>query len=132
MKRIITTVSLLLALAAPTVAMSSAAAVDIFGSCGAGSASGTPGICTDIHAGEGSTTNPIVGIIASVITILSFVIGIAAVIGIIINAIRMMVANGDSNAVASARSGVLYSLIGVAVAILAQMIVRIALGVIGN
>ncbi len=69
------------------------------------------------------TANPAIAIIKTIIDIISIVAGAAAVIGLIISGLRIVLANGDSNAVASARSGIIYSLIGIIVIVFAQLIV---------
>lgn len=126
MKRIFVSFSIILTLLTPALAFSSsAAAVDIFSHCGNGSANGNPDVCgdADSQGGNNGKNNPVVGIIKSAIQVLSYIIGVGAIIGIVVSGIRLMTAGGDSNAVASARSGLIYSLIGVAVAVLAQTVV---------
>lgn len=59
-----------------------------------------------------------------IINILTIIVGIAAVISIIINGLRFITANGDANSITSARNGVIYSLIGLVIVALAQVIVR--------
>lgn len=108
-------------LAAPVALTASASAVDIFPPCN-GKAADTV-VCKDVDAQSKSTQNPIVKIIKAGITVISYVVGVAAIIGILASAIRFITANGDSSSVASARSGLAYSLIGVAVVALAQTIV---------
>lgn len=103
------------------------AAVNVFNRCGAGSQDGTPTVCTDGNKGEVSKTNPIIDIVKIIIKVLSYVIGVAAVIGIIVSGLRFITANGDSNAVNTARSGLIYSLIGIAVVVFAQVIVAFVL-----
>ena len=129
MKRFLITFTLLLTMLTPSLLISGqAAAVNIFGSCGSGSAAGPPGVCVDAQTGQTTTVNPVVSLIATIIKILAFVIGVAAIIGVVLSGIRMMTANGDSNSVATARSALLYSLVGVAVAVLAQVIVDFVIG----
>jgi len=76
---------------------------------------------------NGSKKNPLINIIAAAIDILSVLTGIAAVIGIMISGLRMILANGNAEAVASARTGLIFSLVGVAVVVLAQSIVAFIL-----
>ena len=45
--------------------------------------------------------------------------GAAAVIGIVVSGLRFILANGDSGSIATARSGLIFSLVGVVVVILA-------------
>jgi hypothetical protein len=100
-----------------------AAAVNVFQSCNDPAAASTD-VCNDA---QNSTGNPIIKIIKTAIQILAFLIGIAAVIGILVSGFRIMTAGGDSQSVASARSALIYSLVGLAVAALAQAIVAFVL-----
>jgi len=130
MKRIALTFAILVALLMPSLAVSSSvAAVDVFPNCGYGKAAGTstPEVCNEGKKGQFQTTNPIVSLIKIAITILSVVIGIAAVIGIILSGLKFITANGDASAVASARSSLIYALVGLAVVALAQVIVTFVL-----
>ena len=67
------------------------------------------------------------GTLSNVINLLSAIIGIAAVIVIVLNGLRFITANGDSNAITSARNGVIYALVGLIIVALAQAIVRLVL-----
>lgn len=62
--------------------------------------------------------------IAQIINVLLFVIGAIAVIMIILGGIRYVLSNGDSAQIASAKNTVLYSVIGLVVALLAYAIVN--------
>jgi hypothetical protein len=100
------------------VTVGQAAAVDVFSNCPASTA-----ICTDAKEGQNNNANPIIQIISVAISVLSFIIGAAAIIGIIVSGLRLILANGDSNSVSSARSGLIYALVGIAIAIAARIIV---------
>lgn len=129
MKRLILMTLTLITFSFPVLALSgTAAAADVFQACN-GTASNTS-VCKDAgnQGGNNGNNNPIVDIIKAAINVLSYIIGAAAVIGIVVSGIRMMTANGDSQAVASARSGLVYSLIGIAVVVLAQALVAWVLG----
>lgn len=87
--------------------------------CTDGNASSSP-VCQD------TPDNPIYGpdgILTRVIEILGWFIGVAAVIMIIISGLRMVLSTGNSETVASAKNGVIFALVGVVVAILAQVLV---------
>ncbi len=86
-------------------------------------------VCKDVDAQKGNngSNNPIIDIIKGAINVLSYVIGVAAIIGLIVSSIRLMTTGGDSSAVASARSGLIYSLIGIAIVVLAQALVAFVL-----
>lgn len=70
--------------------------------------------------------------IASIINILSFVAGFAAVIMIIISGLKFITAQGDASGVASARSALIYAIVGLVVVALAQFIVHFVLGRVGK
>jgi len=101
-----------------------AAAVDVFTQCG-GAASGSA-VCQDAKS-SANGNNPIITVIGTTIKIVSFIVGVAAVIGIVLSGMRFIIANGDANAVASARRGLIYCLIGLLVAALAQTLVALVL-----
>lgn len=61
---------------------------------------------------------------ATVIRILSIIIGIVSVIMLIFAGFRFITANGDAQAVSSARNMVLYAVVGIIIAVLAQFIVH--------
>lgn len=124
MKRLIVFFSLLFALAMPAFLVGQTSAVDVVGNaCGGNSSSA----CTDAKKGQGSKTNPIISVIKVAIDVLSFIVGAAAVVGIVASGLRLILANGDSGSVASARSGLVLSLVGVVVVLLAQTIVAYVL-----
>jgi len=76
---------------------------------------------------EANGGSSISSLIASAIGILSFIVGVAAVIVLIIGGLKYITSAGDSNSVASAKSTVLYAVIGLVIAILAQGIVQFVL-----
>ena len=65
--------------------------------------------------------------LADAIHILSIVIGIVAVIMIMIAGIRYITANGDPGSIRAARDTVIYAVIGLAIAAMAQVTVRFVL-----
>lgn len=83
-----------------------------------------------IKTGAGGTGQAAAGsptveqLIANVANILLFIVGAIAVIMIIISGIRYVVSQGDSGAVKSAKDTILYSVIGLVVAIFAYAIVN--------
>lgn len=66
-------------------------------------------------------------LVANVLNILSFVVGAAAVIGIVIGGLRYVVTSGDPQGAAAARNTIIYSVVGLVVALAAQGIVRFVL-----
>ena len=64
------------------------------------------------------------GVINTTINVLSFVVGVAAVIMIIINGLRFVTSSGDPAKVSSARDGILYAVVGLVVVLLSQTVVK--------
>lgn len=73
----------------------------------------------------GNTVN---NIISTVINIFSIIVGVIAVIMIIIGGIKYITSGGDSNNISSAKTTIIYAIIGLVVVALAQIIVRFVLG----
>jgi len=74
-------------------------------------------------ASSGTSSNPVIHIITIAIDIVSYIGGAAAVIALIVSGLRMVLANGNPDGVKSARTGIIYSLIGLVVIVMAQSIV---------
>jgi len=94
-------------------------------------ASGTD-VCKDVNAQQdpndpSSATNPVIKIIKVAVDVVSFVAGAAAVILIIISAIRFITSGGDSGKVAQARGALTYALVGIAITVLAQTLIAFVL-----
>lgn len=78
-----------------------------------------------------STTNPLVGpngVIVRITSILAIVAGIIAVIFIVWAGIKYVTSNGDSAKISSAKSTIIYALIGLVVAALARPLINFVLG----
>ncbi|MEO7364525.1 MAG: hypothetical protein ABIV43_03400 [Candidatus Saccharimonadales bacterium] len=140
MRRLLGVIALLAIAALPFFVTSRVAAVDIFNNCSSGATVNQAGGCSDCNTKATSTTvckeiaaqnadgsNPVIKVIKIIINVVSFVAGVAAVIGLAVSALRMILASGDSNAITSARSGMIYSLVGIAIVVFAQVIVRYVL-----
>lgn len=77
---------------------------------------------------QGSTVNnPINVTIANVIQILIMVIAFAAVITIIVSGFRYITSSGNPETTNSAKNAILFALIGLAIALLAQALVTFVL-----
>ncbi len=131
MKRLVTIFALLtLLLPAGGLVAGQAAAVNITPVCDSGNGTGTDAsgtdVCQAVHQQGDQPTDPIITIIKGGINILAIVIGGAAIIGILASSIRMITA-GDASSAATARSGLIYSLVGVAIAVLAEALVAFVL-----
>lgn len=116
-------------LAVPAIALSYAPAVsaadDFSGgiSGGANSARGanTPGSLFGDNNGNG-------GIFKLAVNVMLFLIGAISVIMLIVGGIRYTISQGDQAAVTSAKNTILYSIVGIIIALLAYAIVNFVIG----
>jgi hypothetical protein len=91
-----------------------------------GPAASSP-VCTEA---DSTTGNPLVGadgIITRVIQLIVLITGIAAVIVIIIAGLRYITSSGDATKVESAKNAILFAVIGIVIAVMAQAIVTFVL-----
>jgi len=89
-------------------------------------------VCSTLGSNGSCSSTPSNGVsldstITAVINILSIVVGIVAVIAIIVCGLRMITSNGDSSSFASARTGIIYAIVGLIVVAFAQFIVQFVL-----
>lgn len=104
------------ATAAATVpAISPAKAVNPYGACDANSSSA---ICK----GKGESLSE--GFVKPTINIILWVVGVAAVIVIIVAGLKYVTSSGNPSAVSSAKTTILYAVIGLVIAITAYAIVN--------
>ena len=75
-------------------------------------------------AGNECDTKGVTNFVNTVINVISIIAGIAAIIMIIVSGLKYITSGGDSNKVASAKSTLIYALIGVVIAALAQFLVH--------
>ena len=81
----------------------------------------------------GSSGGSSVGsIISDVVNILSLVLGAIAIIMIIVSGIRFATSGGGSNGVSSAKNTLIYAIVGLVIAALAQVIVHWVIGTSSN
>jgi uncharacterized membrane protein required for colicin V production len=59
-----------------------------------------------------------------VVNILSWIVGVAAVIMLIISGLRFVTSNGDTQSVTNAKNGIIFAVIGLLVVAFAQVIVQ--------
>lgn len=67
------------------------------------------------------------GILKSIIDVLSWIVGVVAVIMVIIGGLRYIISGGDSNGVTGAKNTIMYALIGLTIVLFAQVIVAFVL-----
>lgn len=75
-------------------------------------------------SGSNCDTSGVDSAVNAAVTILSYVVGIVAVIMIIIAGFKYLTSGGDANKVGSAKSTLIYAIIGIVIAVLAQVIVH--------
>ncbi len=73
----------------------------------------------------GNGGNGIANIVKVVVQIISYIAGAVAVIMIIVSGFNYITSGGDSNKVAAAKNTLIYAVIGIAIAVLAQVIVNV-------
>lgn len=105
------------AFAAPTSSCSGGFSAAQCSACSGISELGTTQDCSS----NGST---VTNIISEAVSVLSYIIGIAAVIMIILSGIKFALSGGNSNSVGEAKKMLIYAIIGLVLAALAQVLVR--------
>jgi len=80
--------------------------------------------CTDPPDGSGAPEKRLDSIVGTVINVLSIIVGIASVIMLIIAAMKYITSGGDSAKISSAKSTIVYALVGIVVVALAQILVK--------
>ena len=81
---------------------------------------------TTSNCGSGAATS-LTNRIKTFINIFSIIIGIVAVVMIIVSGLRYVTSGGDANSIGSAKNTLIYAVVGLIVAALAQVIVRFVL-----
>jgi hypothetical protein len=74
-----------------------------------------------------SATSDVGNLVSTVVNILSMIVGVAAVIMIVYAGLRYVTSGGDAGSVGNAKSTLVYAIVGIIVAALAQVFVRLAL-----
>lgn len=76
---------------------------------------------------NGCDTSGVNNLLSTVVSILSYIVGIAAIIAMLSGGLKYITSGGDANKVGNAKSTILYALIGIAIAALAQLLVHFVL-----
>lgn len=101
----------------------------VYASCVATSNSPKSQILTGVsQSGNNCSSSGVTNIISAAVTILSLIIGVVAVIMIMWAGLKYTTAGGDTNKLASAKTTLIYALVGLVIAALAATIVRDVLG----
>ncbi|MDO4271388.1 MAG: hypothetical protein Q4C83_00150 [Candidatus Saccharibacteria bacterium] len=80
------------------------------------------------NAVGGSNSGSLTDMVKKIINTMLFIVGILAVVMIIYSGIRYITAHGDKGQVASAQSTLIYSIVGLVVAIVSYAIVNFVIG----
>ncbi len=127
-KKLLITVSAVGALLFPVLTPAFAGAAPVAniasGICGGANLSITPETC----APASSTDNTLTNTIKLIVDLLTLFVGFLSVVFLIFGAFKYISSGGDSGKVTSAKSTILYALIGLAIAVVAQVIVQLVIG----
>lgn len=109
-------------------------ATDSSGTSGGASSSSKAGVCEgvalvtgkscDDAGAQGEAKDKVESTVQLVVNILSWIVGIAAVIMIIIGGFKYVTSSGDTGNVTSAKNTILFAVIGLVIVVLAQVIVN--------
>jgi uncharacterized membrane protein YuzA (DUF378 family) len=97
--------------------------------CGTGSSAKSQALKGIGATGSDCEDSGVANVIAAAVRILSLVVGIAAIIMVIIAGLKYITSGGDSGKVANAKSTLIYALVGLVIAALAQFLVNFVFNV---
>jgi heme/copper-type cytochrome/quinol oxidase subunit 2 len=109
------TLSIITACGLMTVAAAPVGAIDVFGGCSGGNSNTS--VCEAQNSDNAST------LVKNIVSTLLWVIAAVAGIVIVVGGIKYVTSNGDANKIQSAKNTIMYAVIGLVVAIVAQAIV---------
>lgn len=101
------------------------AAFDLFGTSCTGTGAGSA-VCQEKTKGQSPTNNVLYGPNGTLMlaaNILSFLVGIAAVIIIIISGIKYMLSQGDSGKIQAAKNTIIYAAVGLVVVVISRSLI---------
>ncbi len=91
---------------------------------GGSQADGLNRSCSNPVGGDGNPQKGLNDVIATVVNLLSIIVGVVAIIMIIIGGLKYVTSAGDPAKIGSAKNTVIYALVGLVIVALAQTIVR--------
>lgn len=77
--------------------------------------------------GGGDADTKVTNTVQAAVNILTWVVGVIALIMIILNGLKYITSQGDPSKTASARNGILYAITGIVIVSLAQVLVRLVI-----
>ena len=119
MKYILAVICSLFVMSTPALALAASAAPI----CGQSASSAKGQVLYGAEQSGSDCGGGVTKVVKAVISILSVVVGIVAVIMIIISGFKYVTSGGDSNKISSAKSTLIYALVGLVIAALAQFLV---------
>ncbi len=84
------------------------------------------------QAGSNCNDKGVENTIRAVVNILSYIIGAVAVIMIMVGGFKYITSGGSAEGVGNAKNTIIYALVGLAIAVLAQVLVQFVLGQAAN
>lgn len=101
------------------------AANHVAAACGSGGAAPKDQALAGLGiTGGGCSGDKVTSLPATVVNILSYIVGVVAIIMIILAGFKYITAGGDSNRISSAKTTLIYALVGIVIVVLAQALVR--------
>ncbi|HEX9595112.1 MAG TPA: hypothetical protein VF996_03230 [Candidatus Saccharimonadales bacterium] len=86
----------------------------------------------DTQSSAGATSTDLPAVINGAINVLLYIVGVAAVVMLIVGGIRYIVSSGDQQAVAGAKNTIIYSIVGIIIAVLAYAAVNFVFDTLGG
>lgn len=117
-KQLVLVLGIMVGIGTFSLSATPAGAINVFPACGANA---DQAVC------KATTTDNVTSMAKTIVNVMLFVLGIVAVIMIVIGGVRYVVSAGDSSAVTGAKNTILYSVVGLVVAIMAYAIVNFVL-----
>lgn len=99
----------------------------VYAACGSSTAAQQVSQGIDETSNASCDSSGVQNAISEAVNILSLVAGAAAIIAIIFSGFKYITSGGDTGKVANAKNTLIYAVIGIAVAILAQVIVNVTI-----
>lgn len=82
----------------------------------------------EVAAARCNSNDKVNNLIKNIVNLLSLITGIAAVVMIVVSGFKYITSGGDSGRVTSAKTTIIYAIVGLIIVALAQFIVRFVLG----
>jgi hypothetical protein len=123
MKRLLILAAALVFTLTPTIALSGTA----YAACGNGSRAKDKVLEGIGATGSDCKEEPLTNVIAGVVNILSLIVGMVAIVMIVLAGFKYITSGGDANKVGGAKQTLVYALVGLVVAALAQVLVHFVL-----